>query len=239
MSSHACVRLAPFPVDEAAGCLRFFRGLAGWFWALGIVVGVVPVTASEITPAPVGNFFQSAATLPVDIQRVLVLPLVYEPQQPELARGCETLGVSFPAELAKTRRFEVVQATPEILRSLTGRPGWRAEEALPPKFFSALREAYGCDAVLFGQLTVFKAYAPLSVGWRLRLVDARSQQTVWASDEVFDATHRAVRAEVRRHERKAVRVLPWQRTEDWMALHSPRRFGQIALAAALGTLPER
>ena len=57
------------------------------------------------------------------------------------------------AELEKTKRFDLVIISPEQLRQSTGQTAWRDEDALPPDFFNRLREACGCDAVFFTQLT--------------------------------------------------------------------------------------
>jgi hypothetical protein len=210
--------------------------------ALGIGAGNVGADPAKPKPARSGgpgNFFQAAGSLSGDVQRVLVLPLTCEKQRSELVAGCEALELVVQTELAKTRKFEVVKAGATTLRSQTGRASWNAEEALPPKFFANLREVYGCDAILFCHLTEFKAYAPLSVGWRMRLVDARSQQTIWASDELFDAAQAQTQAGVRKFERQQRRVAFFAKPQDWMALHSPRRFGEFALASVLATLPER
>ncbi len=208
-----------------------------------VAIGLLAGTAGGESAAPKskaqGNSFRATDSLPTDVQRVLVLPLTCDKQRLDLVNGCESLEQVLQAELAKTRKFEIAKATSTTLRSRTGRVSWCAEEPLPPKFFESLREAYGCDAVLFCHLTEFKAYAPLSVGWRLRLVDTRSQQTIWASDEVFDAAHSTVQTGVRKFEREQGQGGLLKKPEDWLALHSPRRFGEFALASVLATLPER
>jgi hypothetical protein len=223
-------------------------GLANWLpplrrtvargLAFGLLAGIACATTAA-DKAKSGNFFQASDKLADDVQRVLILPLASDKRQADLVAGCESLEPVLQAELAKTRKFEIVVASAETLRSCTGRALWSAEDALPLKFFESLREAYGCDAVLFCQLTAYKAYAPLSVGWRLRLVDARSRQTVWASDEVFDAADKSVQEGVRRFEK--LPKVTWfnPQSSDWLARHSPRRFGQFTLATVLATLPDR
>jgi hypothetical protein len=121
-----------------------------------------------------------------------VLPLARDESHVDLSSGCETLDPILQSELVKTKKFEVVAASPEMLRTLTGRLAWTGAEILPSDFFGSLQRAYGCDAVLFCQLTTFRAYAPLAVGWRMKLVDARTQKIIWAADEIFDAGEPAV-----------------------------------------------
>ena len=72
-------------------------------------------------------------------------------------------------------------------------------EILPRNFCDSVRELSECDAVLFSQLTVFRAYEPLAIGLRMKLVNARTGQTLWAVDELVDAgENRVVLTEQRR-----------------------------------------
>ncbi|HEV2329563.1 MAG TPA: hypothetical protein VGY56_12350 [Verrucomicrobiae bacterium] len=91
------------------------------------------------------------------------------------------------AELIKTGQFEAVAADSQTLRNCTGRLGWTGEEDLPLNFFDSLKQYYGCDAVLFCHLTVFRSSPPPAIGWRLKLADVKTGQTLWAANDVFDA----------------------------------------------------
>ena len=177
-------------------------------------------------------------TLPADVKRVAVLPLACEAWRTDLADGCEALAPILEAELVKTKKFEMIPVNPEILRNRTGRPKWTGAEVLPQEFLNSLREVYGCDAVLFCQLTAFRAYAPLAVGWRMRLVEVRTRQTLWAADEIFDAGQQVVMhgaAHYQFFEQQTRADAP----EDWFMRNSPRRFGQYTVAQLIATLPDR
>jgi hypothetical protein len=203
------------------------------------------------------NVFVSSPELPKDLKRVLVLPLVGEESRADLSSGCEMLDCVLQAELVKTGRFEVIPASSEMLRSLTGRPGWTGAEVLPADFLNSLQRAYGCDAVLFCQLTEFRAYAPLAVGWRMKLVDVRTQKIIWAADEDFDAGIPAVAKGAEQFQKQQQNVHGQARSllknllkyadrqpasaldDQWSILNSPRYFGQYAAVKLLQTLPER
>jgi len=187
------------------------------------------------------NVFRASPILPPDVRRVAVLPLTCEAQSGGLPEGCETLQPVLLSELTKTKKFEVVSVNPEDLRTLTGRLAWTGSEALPPNFLEGLQREYGCDAVLFCELSEFRAYAPLAVGWRLKLVDVRTHQILWAADEVFDATQQPRLGEVNRWQAFMRQILPTTTgTEDaWLQANSPRRFGKMALTKLLATLPDR
>jgi hypothetical protein len=141
-------------------------------------------------------------------------------------------------ELIRTKKFEVVSVSPEILRRHTGRADWTGAEILPADFFSQLQREYGCDAVLFCQLTKFHAYAPLTIGWRMKLVDVHTRQIIWAADEVFDTKQPAVGAGAWLVQQERQLVTP-EFNDEWAGLNSPSRFGRDSAARLLATLPER
>ncbi|HZL12776.1 MAG TPA: hypothetical protein VFC85_01410 [Verrucomicrobiae bacterium] len=203
------------------------------------------------------NVFISSPVLPKDLKRVVVLPLTCKKSGADLLDGCEMLNPVLQAQLVKTKKFEVIPVGSEMLRSLTGKFGWTGAEVLPPDFFNSLEESYGCDAVLFCQLTVFRAYAPLAVGWRMKLVDVHSQKIIWAADEVFDANEPAVARGAEQFEKHQQRIHGetaflfkafWKLADrepqpvlddQWAILNSPRYFGQYSAVKLLESLPER
>lgn len=185
-----------------------------------------------------GNVFVGTATLPEDLRRALVLPVTCESSPAELSDGCVALNPILLAELIKTRKFEAIPADPETLRRLTGRLTWTDADLLPADFFDSLQEAYGCDAVLFCQLTVYQSLPPMEIGWRLKLVDARTRQILWAVDDIFDAPRSNPPG------RSWDSYLPsfpifYPASDRWLKRNSPRQFGQITLAKVLISLPHR
>lgn len=180
------------------------------------------------------NIFAYPPKLSLNFQRVAVLPLAAETAAHDLPEGCATLTPVLWDQLVKTKRFEVVTVDPARLNGSTGQPAWTGSENLPPDFLAFLRREYGCDGVLFAELTAYRAYAPLAVGWRLKLVDARSGQVIWAADEVFDAARPDVAI-------GAQKFTDHRRTpeENWVAINSPSQFGRYSAATLLDTLPVR
>lgn len=212
--------------------------------ALILAAGPPTGQALELLPPIIGrgyhpeNVYRSWEGLPKALRRVAVLPLACLPDNTELAAGRDMLEPVLRAELIKTRKFEVVPVSADTLRQYTGRTAWAGGEALPPDFLAAVRKASGAEAVLFCELTGYHAYAPMMMAWRLRLVNLQTGETLWAVDEVLDASQAAVNRGVRRYERKAHTDVSGA-AGDWAAANSPRRFGQYALATLLATLPER
>lgn len=211
---------------------------------LTFAAGTPTGKALELLPPIIGrsyhpeNVYQSWEGVPKGIRRVAVLPLACDASNSELAAGREALEPILRSELTKTRKFEVVSLSADALRSATGKSAWSGGEALPPDFLAKLRKISGAEAVLFCELTGYRAYTPLMMGWRLRLVNLQTGETLWAVDEVLDASQASVDRGVRRYERKTHADVSGA-AGDWVAGNSPRRFGQYALATLFATLPEQ
>jgi hypothetical protein len=202
------------------------------------------------------NVFVSSPILPASMKRVVVLPLAHEESQSELSGGCDMLYPVLQAELIKTKRFEVIAASPETIQGLSGHSSWTGAEVLPADFFGSLQRVYGCDAVLFCELSAFHAYPPLMVGWRMKLVDLSTQKTIWAADVLYDASDPVVTKCAQEFEKQQEgvekpaslfkRMLTWldRRAEPvsdqpWTVLNSPRYFAQFTASKLLQTLPQR
>ncbi len=184
------------------------------------------------------NVYREEPALAPNIRRVAVLPLAVLTDEAGMEFGRDALWPVLLSELGRVRQFEVVSVTPEDLRLMTGRSAWGGEEKLPMDFFDKLKEKLGVDAILFSRLTQYRAYEPLSIGWRLKLIDAEEPRILWAVDEVFDARVPEVAAAAIRYDQR--------HPDTGSSLHdakgvltSPRRFGRYSASAVVQTLPSR
>jgi hypothetical protein len=196
-----------------------------------------PAHALEARHKP-SNVYASASHLSPQIRRLAVLPLVAGPGGVYTECGVDSLQPVLRAELAKTRKFELVMVTPEELGDWTGRAAWSADGPLPEDLLNKVRELTGCDAVLFSQLTEYQPYQPVTVGWKLSLVQNTGGRVCWAADEVFDGGDRAVA--------NSAMDYAWGHfqgqdgvSDPSLILSSPTRFGEYCLSALLATLPAR
>lgn len=185
-----------------------------------------------------GNIYREAGVLPSHIRRVVLLPMSVFSDDADLAFGRDTLEPIMRGEIGRVRRFEVVSISRDELRLLSGRGVWSNQEKLPLDFFDRIREKFGADAVLFSELTQYRGYEPLAVGWRLTLVDTDEPHVLWAVDEVFDARIPSVAAAAIRysdHNPDTGSTMSDSRN----VLVSPRRFGRYAAQATVETMPGR
>lgn len=219
--------------------LMAMLALAGLCLALTGCSTISRTTAGLIGPEyHPDNFYRFAPVLTDDLRRIAVLPLACDEQRSELVDSRDALESVLFGELVKTKKFEVVKISPQNTQRLSGRERWAGTEAISTNFLASLRDNYGCDAVLFNELTDLHSYVPLAIGWRLKLVDVRSGEILWASDELFNAGQPGVLAGIRRYQRQEQHISGIS-GEEWAFLNSPRRFGQYSVAQLLNTLPVR
>ena len=228
-------RASPRPkraVEIVAGCLAALFVL--------ILGGCrTPPTVPRIGPRyHPSNVFLKSPVLDPNIRRVAVLPICPAIPSEAFQAGIDTYQPLLEAELDKTKRFEVVIVSPQLLARLTGQPRWSAEEKLPPDFFDKLHDETGCQAVFFSQLTRYQPYQPLAVGWKLNLIANAGHVSLWAADEVFDAGNGEVADSARDYAAADIRYEGPLADPDAI-LSSPSRFGQYTLHALLNTLPTR
>jgi len=70
-------------------------------------------------------------------------------------------------------------------------PSWRSLQLdLDSKYtldqLSAIRETLKCQAVLLGTITEFRPYPHMTIGLRLKLIDLRDGQLLWALEQIWD-----------------------------------------------------
>ena len=228
---------ATFRIGSAIPTLRSVRLLL-------LSVAVVLLSACSSTPLKhvvlgpdyqVSNVFRLSSGLPQGFRRVALLPLAIDPALEEAPTARQTLEPILLTELLKTKRFDVVRVSPEKLQQWSGRSHWSAEDKLPPDFLTKLNEETGCDGILFAELSRYRPYPPLALGWKLKLVAEPKGLTLWSVDELFDAGEARVVNSARRYENEHLKAGP--STDSPMILASPQRFGQYTLSSLLETLP--
>jgi hypothetical protein len=199
-----------------------------------------PITDQVLGPSyEPKNAYQAAGRFPADIRRVAILPLSVPNADAQIESGRDTLQPLLYSEIDKQQLFQSVIVTPEQLQQLTGKPAWSAADKLPPKLFEQLKDTYGCDGVLFCQLSHYRPYQPMIVGWNFTLVGTLESPTPWWSvDEVFDGSDPQIYNAARRYYQNHIQQ-PGPLADSRAITHSPRRFAQYTLHAALSTLPKR
>ena len=194
-----------------------------------------------VDPARTGPFFTpsnyaGAARLPASIRRVVLLPV--HGGEFASAEMCESLDPIFASALEKQLRFEVVTLPREECQKSFGVPDISSASALPHDFLQIVGEKYGAQAVLFVDITAYRAYRPLTLGVRSKLAGVSDRSLMWTFDEIFSTTSPSVVNSVRRfYSPGEFGAVPFDLSGD--ALSSPGRFAGYVADAVFKTLPLR
>ncbi len=168
------------------------------------------------------------------LRRVVVLPVWSGQVAP--AETAAELDVEIANALQRTHRFEVVNVSREDSLRRFRVEAFSSASALPPDLFTRLQREYAADGVLFVDVTVYRAYRPIAIGFRAKLASIDGQRLVWTFDNVFSSDEVAVANAARRHFLDSdQRGVPADLTHT--VLQSPARFSAYAAAAMFATLP--
>lgn len=195
-------------------------------------------TPSVTDPARAGPFYKPAnyhgEPSLGGVRRVVLLPVCGGSLAPQ--ETVTAFDPVFIAALQRQNRFEIVALSrEECLRKFHANE-FSSVAALPHDFLPALKRQFAVDAVLFVDITVFRAYRPLGLGLRGKLATIDGSRLVWTFDDVFSADNPAVANSARHH------VLTGDRSDvpadlSPAVLQSPARFADYAASAMFATLP--
>jgi hypothetical protein len=194
-----------------------------------------PVLGPSYVPK---NVFLEPGAWQLTLRRVAILPMACDESDPVKVNGCETLQPILLTELGKSQHFECVILQPELLKKISSRPRWSASERLPVDLLEMIGKETGCDAVLFAELSDYRPYSPLVIGWNIKLVELKTHKVLWAVDETFDAGESTVANGARRFQMDQQQANPVL-SDSRQVLSSPRLFGKYTARTVVGTLPDK
>jgi hypothetical protein len=151
-----------------------------------------PASTGRIKQVPQTPQVQHPAiNWPSNMRRLAVLPVDAARPVNETQRDMD--GV-FRGELSKVVKYEIVQVgRPEML-ALIGRESVSSTEVVPARLVQALKERYAANAALFVDFTLFRAYRPMAIGVRAKIVDLSNMEVLWMADGILDAAEPDVAA---------------------------------------------
>ena len=119
-------------------------------------------------------------------------------------------------------------------------PSWRSLQLDGDSTFrldqiSAIRETLKCDGVLLGTITEFKPYPHMTVGLRLKLLDMRDGQLLWALEQVWDGADKAIEQRTKSYF-KAQKGSGFAPLQEQLATVSPLEFIKFVSYEVAATL---
>lgn len=208
---------------------------------LGLALAGCTSPVALTDPVRDGPFYQprnfvGEAALPVALRRVVILPV--HTADPELAETAGMLDAVLRGALQKQERFEVVVLSREDSRRWFGADSFASTAALPHGYVEKVAAKMGADALLFVDLTAYRPFRPLGLGFRAKLALASDSRIIWAFDEVLSTEDPGVTNAARRHELRSDRHGPPVDMSP-AVLQSPGRFAAFVAESMFGTLPPR
>lgn len=69
----------------------------------------------------------------------------------------------------------------------------------------AVRKTLKCDAVLIGTITGYKPYPHMAIGLRLKIIDLKDGQLLWALEQVWDSADKTTESQIKKYFRSRLR----------------------------------
>lgn len=119
-------------------------------------------------------------------------------------------------------------------------PSWRSLQLELDKTYTldqilAIRQTLKCDGVLVGTITEFRPYPHLAIGLRLKLLDLRDGQLLWALEQVWDTADKTTENRIKKYFRSEKRS-GFAPMHDRLATVSSLEFIKFVSYEVAGTL---
>ncbi|MBL7187283.1 MAG: hypothetical protein ISS70_13260 [Phycisphaerae bacterium] len=119
-------------------------------------------------------------------------------------------------------------------------PSWRSlqldgDTTYSPDQILAMHETMKCDAILLGTITEFRPYPHMTVGLRLKLLDMRDGQLLWALEQVWDGADKAIEQRTKSYF-KAQKGSGFAPLQEQLATVSPLEFIKFVSYEVAATL---
>ncbi len=104
---------------------------------------------------------------------------------------------------------------------------------------SAIHKTLKCDAVLIGTVTEYHPYPRMAVGLRMKLVDLRDGQLLWALEQVWDSADKTIERRIKEYFQSQMRS-GFAPLRERLVVVSPLKFINFVAYEVAETLqPER
>ena len=164
------------------------------------------------------------------IRRVVVLPFIDAANHPSQVAQIESIFVS---TLTKRHNFEVIPAAHGELIAEAERD-FLSTGVIRKKTLLAMADQQLADAVLYGVVTQYSAYQPISLGLRVDLVSVSAGDVTWSANGLFDSADARVAQDL--HNYHDTRLAGTTSLEGWRRLMvSPSRFASYCCSRLIDT----
>jgi len=202
-------------------------------WVVILLLSAVLLSGchtQDTPPAPAANYYyRNPDKKFITIGRVAIVELKNDSSYPQISN--DITGSLYQA-LQKRQVFGL-----SLVRQ--NDPVWRGLQLEPDSTYSleqllAIREALKCDGVLIGSVTEYRPYPHMTVGLRLKLLDLRDGQLVWALEQVWDSADKTTEKRINKYFKSEKRS-DFSSLHDNLAAVSPLEFIKFVSYEVAGT----
>jgi len=186
-------------------------------------------THSASAPAS-GYYYLNPNKKLTDVGRVAIIELDNDSSYPQISS--DITGSLYQALLKK----QIFGLT--VVRQ--NDPSWRSLQLQRDSTYTleqimAIREALKCDGILLGTVTEFRPYPHMTVGLRLKLLDLRDGQLLWALEQVWDCSDKTTEKRIKSYFKSEKRS-NFAPLDEELAAVSPLEFIKFVNYEVAGTL---
>lgn len=166
-----------------------------WQYVAGLVLCLMAGCQPKSVYAPMeGSYYLNPKGDLSSLGRVALVEFNNSSSYPEIAKDATD---AIYVGLQKKQRFglTVISQDQAIWKRLQSEP----DSSYSPEQLLEMRNVLKCDAVLTGTVTQYEPYPHTTMGLRLRLVDMRSGDLLWAVEQVWDSADKNVSQRIKRY----------------------------------------
>ncbi len=204
-----------------------------WITAAAMAIALCSGCQKMLAPQPprTGHYYINPRANFPTVGRVVLLELDNLSARQEIS---EILTQVLADELGKRHLFSIqkVMRSDHVWQSLN----LDNMKAHTLDDLAAARQTLGTDAVIFGSIQRYMPFPNLQMSLNLKLIDTRSGQLLWAFEDVWDSSDKAVEQRMQVYFSEQMRT--GYEPMDWKILiTSPRAFERFVAFEVAQTLP--
>lgn len=155
----------------------------------GSLFGCTLTETFERQKSPSFGYYKSPKLSISFVKKALIVPFAYESGSDKVIGDVTN---AFSMEINRVGLFQVVNPIekPEALIRV-GNHLWD-RGAIDAKALMQARKDYRVDGFIFGKITHYKPYSPLTLGVRIMFISGDTGETLWSIDGVFDSDQKEI-----------------------------------------------
>lgn len=187
--------LLPYLLNCFFTCIRRMKGWSSAVLLLMLVVLLFGCSVYYRPPLPVANYYYMNPNKSLgSVGRVAIIELNNNSNYPGISADI-TEKLYHALQKRQIFGLTVVHQSAPSWRSL--QLDINSEYTLEQ--LSAIREALKCDGLLIGTITEFRPYPHMTIGLRLKLLDLKDGQLLWALEQIWDSADKTTERRIKEY----------------------------------------